>query len=117
MPLAIATELVQGLGKPAQFTGHLCTLTRGVFLAGHARVCRVDTLSTVYLELNEPLLVLGKCVERFPLPPNFAPIPSRQCKFVMEHSLGRNSFILDARHGSRMADDGREKREKRRDER
>lgn len=94
MPLAIATELVQGLSEPAQFASHLCTLARCVLLTSHSRVCRVDALSTVHLELNESLLVLGKCVERFPLPANFAPVPSRQCQFVMEHSLGRYSFIL-----------------------
>jgi hypothetical protein len=67
-----------------------------VLLASHSRVCRINALATVYLELNEPLLVLGKCVERLPFSTNFASIPSKcQSQFVMDISLGKNPFILD----------------------
>lgn len=95
MPLAIATKLVQRLGQSTQLTSHLCSLARGMLLASHSRVGRIDAQSTVDVVLNESLLALGKCVKRLPLSANFAPKPRRQYKIVMEYSLGRISFILD----------------------
>lgn len=76
MPLAIATELTQGLDESAQLTSHLRALARRVLFACHSRVCCIDGMSTVYLELNEPLLVLGKCIKRLPLSANLASISS-----------------------------------------